>query len=134
MQETIEFKNELATFGEQKSAAYLRWNNYEILGTNLRLGRQELDILARKNNILVFVEVKTRSTDLWGPPELSVDAQKQKNMLTFAENYCRENNHTGNIRFDIFSVVKFSFGFKINWFPDAFFPGLQEIEETYSNL
>ena len=66
-------KQEKGKKGEQMAADYLRSKGYQILETNWRMGHLEVDIIAIGNNMLVFVEVKTRATNAFGEPEVFVD-------------------------------------------------------------
>ena len=61
--------NELGKKGEQLAKDFLTEKGYTILETNLRVGRNEIDILAYHNNYLVAVEVKTRTSNFFGNPE-----------------------------------------------------------------
>ena len=91
--------------GEKLAAEYLQQKGYRILEQNWRSGRLEIDIIAEQNNILVFVEVKTRSTDYYGYPEESVTDTKQEHILKAAEDYVILHNISNEIRFDIVSVI-----------------------------
>jgi putative endonuclease len=91
--------------GEQLASDYLTLKGYEILEKNWRSGRFEIDIIAEHNNILVFIEVKTRSTDYYGYPEESVTDTKQEHILKAAEDYVILHNINKEIRFDIVSVI-----------------------------
>ncbi|MCL4163879.1 UNVERIFIED_CONTAM: hypothetical protein GTU68_031920 [Idotea baltica] len=75
---------------------------------------------------LVFVEVKTRSSMIWGQPELSVTDKKERLLIDAAGAYMEKIGHTWEIRFDIVSVVVINEKYnEINHFQDAFFPGLE---------
>lgn len=115
--------NELGTKGENIAQNYLIKQNYEILDTNWRYRKAEIDIICKKEDILVFVEVKTRSTDAFGQPEEFVSAYKERLMFQAANEYMDNINHNWEIRFDIISVLKSDSGFDIRHFEDAFFPG-----------
>ena len=67
--------------GEQQAGHYLRANGYEILETNWRSGKAEIDIIAKKENLLVFIEVKTRQSLKKGLPRESVNRSKQKKII-----------------------------------------------------
>ncbi len=95
---------EIGKKGEDMAADYLLSRNYEILARNFRFGRIEIDIIARHGDILVFVEVKTRSGDEFGYPEESVDEAKQEVIQTCAEEYIFQTGWEGDIRFDIIGI------------------------------
>jgi putative endonuclease len=102
---------------EKKAALFLQEKGYEILERNYRYKRSEIDIIARKENTLVFVEVKYRSKNSYGNPEASVDEKKETQVLNGAENYIFEKDWNGEIRFDIISILS---SHVIEHFEDAF--------------
>jgi putative endonuclease len=102
---------------EEKAALFLREKGYQILEKNYRYKRSEIDIIARKENTLVFVEVKYRSKNSYGDPEASVDEKKEIQVLSGAENYIFDKDWNGEIRFDIISILSDS---AIEHFEDAF--------------
>ena len=115
-------KNELGKRGELLAADFLRQNGYEILHTNWRFEKAELDIIARKDKIIVFAEVKTRSSDKYGNPEESVSESKQSHLHRAAEAFIEQNKITSEIRFDIISIILKNNSPLIEHFEDAFFP------------
>ena len=91
--------------GEQIAVKFLQKNGYNILHTNWRHGKKEVDIIVEKDSILVFVEVKTRNSLDFGFPEESV-GHKKKGFLREAAFAYTEANHTRcEIRFDIISII-----------------------------
>lgn len=111
--------------GENLAVAFLKKKGYEILETNWRFRRSEVDIIAKDKKILVFVEVKTRSYDYFGKPESFVSARKKVLLQDAASAYMRAINHTWEIRFDIIGILLHSpQHIDIKHFEDAFFPGL----------
>jgi putative endonuclease len=93
------------TKGEDMAAAFLTDNGFEILRRNYRFRRCEIDIIARKENWILFVEVKTRSYAYYGYPEEFVDTQQANRIFQAAEEFVYSTNWHGNIRFDIISVM-----------------------------
>jgi putative endonuclease len=91
--------------GETLAAEYLIGKGYEIVCRNYRYCRAEIDLIVRKGNWLVFVEVKTRSGVLFGYPEEFVDRAKEENVLLAAEEFMWEMKWEGNVRYDIVAVV-----------------------------
>ena len=73
-------KKELGNEGEMMARDYLLQQGYAIVDTNWQFGHLEIDIIALKDNILVFVEVKTRSSLTVLEPQMAVNRQKQKNI------------------------------------------------------
>lgn len=91
--------------GEDLAASYLEKKGYIILERNYRYRRGEIDLIAKKENLLVFVEVKLRSKTFFGQPEDAVDEKKAEKVLTTAENYIFETDWNGEVRYDIISIV-----------------------------
>ena len=97
---------ELGQEGEHIAANYLIDKGWQILAMNYRYSRSEIDLIASKNDLLIFVEVKTRTNTSYGLPEAFVDEKKAENIIKGAEHYIEENSWQGNIRFDIISIIK----------------------------
>jgi putative endonuclease len=90
--------------GERLAAELLKSKGYEIVARNYRYGHTEIDIIARKDNWVLFVEVKTRSSDTFGQPEDFVDDIKTTHIFNAAEEWIFSTDWKGHIRFDIISV------------------------------
>jgi len=71
----------LGAAGENRAAHYLTRRGYRIVARNVRAGRVEIDIIARRGRVLAFVEVKTRRTRAYGYPEDAVDARKRARLI-----------------------------------------------------
>lgn len=99
-------KVETGAYGERQALLYLQNCGYQILDVNWRYKHWEVDIIMKDSDILVFVEVKTRSSVAFGLPEDFVDTKKQKNLYRLADAYMHYVKHQGEIRFDIVSVMK----------------------------
>ncbi|MEW6201225.1 MAG: YraN family protein [bacterium] len=109
--------------GERAAARYLRDRGFLILHTNYRCYAGEIDIIARKLNLLVFAEVKTRSSADFAAPEESVTYSKEKKITNTASHYIDKYKlHNLECRFDIFSVYVNEKGrvTKVEHLPDAF--------------
>lgn len=91
-------------WGEQAAADYLEKQGYVILARNFRTAHGEVDIIARQGNVLVFVEVKTRSSNRYGYPEYSVSPKKRMHLLSAAEKYIREHPEFQTWRVDVIAV------------------------------
>ncbi|MCB0522450.1 MAG: YraN family protein [Lewinellaceae bacterium] len=112
--------------GEEIAVRFLQENGLEILATNWRHKRAEVDVIARDEKMLVFVEVKTRSYDYFGKPEEFVDKKKMALLAKAAAAYMKETGHEWAIRFDIVSILmQDGKGWTIEHLKDAFFPGLE---------
>lgn len=117
--------NELGELGEKLAANYLTANGYTILARNWRVNRAEIDIIARMDETLIFVEVKTRSSDYFGAPEEFVTKRKKRLLASAAAAYMQQEGHEWAFRFDIISIVmKLGNAPKLEHYEDAFFPGL----------
>ena len=107
--------------GEELALTFLKEKGYEILHTNLRLEKVEVDIIAKDKNQIVFVEVKTRSSAMV-EPEKAVNKSKQKNLQRAAEIFLEERQLKNELRFDIIAIVKQKNNTDIEHFEDAFYP------------
>ncbi len=108
--------------GEELAKEHLVGKGFEILETNWQSNHQEVDIIARKNNMLVAVEVKTRSTNYFGEPEVFVNRLKQRMLIKAVNHYLLQNNLHLEVRFDIISVVFTKNEHKLRHIEDAFYP------------
>lgn len=108
---------------EDLACKHLLALGYTILERNWRFSKAEIDIIARnEQNILVFVEVKSKSYDFYGKPEESVNQLKQNLVIDAAFQYMKQINYSWEVRFDIISILfDKKEGFKLQHFEDAFF-------------
>ena len=111
-------KRAVGTACEQRVAEHLRQQVYEILACNFRCRQGEIDIIAREEKYLVFVEVKYRSSDGMGNPVEAVDRRKQQTISKVAMYYCLTHGYgeTTPCRFDVAAVC----GSKIELIKNAF--------------
>ncbi|NQY09633.1 MAG: YraN family protein [Flavobacteriales bacterium] len=117
---------DLGIKGEQVAALELEKNGYKILEKNWRYDRAEIDIIATKDNFLVIVEVKTRSSDKFGTPEESVDIKKENNLIRATEAYIEEKDIDMECRFDIMSlIINGDTTVSLKHFEDAFTPTVE---------
>jgi len=86
------FKKDLGKFGEKLACDYLEEKGYAIIEKNFYTRGGEIDIIAKDGNILVFVEVKTRTSLVFGPPEEAIDFSKQRKLAKTIEFYLLKNN------------------------------------------
>lgn len=115
--------NETGQTGEVLALELLQEKGYQILETNWRYRRLEVDIIAMDGDTLVFVEVKTRTFDYHGRPEEFVDDQKMRFLQKAGQAYMQQINHDWAIRFDVVAVqMKSVNGLEIKHLEDAFFP------------
>lgn len=100
-------RHETGKIGEDISVRYLQQIGYIIIERNFECKQGEIDIIARDKDELVFVEVKTRSSALYGLPKEAVDKTKKKHIYRSAEYYVY-TKHLENkpIRVDVIEVYK----------------------------
>lgn len=94
----------LGNIGEDYALLYLQGQGYQILHRNWRAGHCEIDIVAKDQEITVFVEVKTRKTTQYGFPEESISTQKMNRLTRAAEQYLHQFPAT-KIRFDVIAIL-----------------------------
>jgi putative endonuclease len=114
--------NDLGKEGEDAACEFLKNLGYQILGINLIFGKAEIDILALHKNVLIVVEVKTRTSADFGNPEEFVSDKKQHLLFSAAEDYLNKENLNYEVQFDIVSILHKNNTFIINHIPNAFFP------------
>lgn len=113
--------NDLGKLGEELSVEFLQKNGYIILKTNWVFQKAEIDIIAQKENILVIIEVKTRSSIDFGSPQDFVKPAKIQLLVKAVNEYVLSNDLDLEIRFDIIAVHKEGKEFKIEHLEDAFY-------------
>ena len=114
--------NELGKKGEHVAARHLLQSGYSIRHTDYRVGHKDIDIVAFKDGTTVFVEVKSRSSDLFGEPEEAVDNAKIRNLISAANAYIARHKVSGKVRFDVITVVGTEEPYKVIHFENAFDP------------
>lgn len=107
--------------GEQLAIAHLKQKSYQILETNWRYKKAEVDIIALFENVVIFVEVKTRRTNFFGYPEESVSDAKKRLLSIAAEAYMYEKKWDTDMRFDIIAITLNKQTKDIYHIEDAFF-------------
>ncbi|MCL4511336.1 MAG: YraN family protein [Bacteroidetes bacterium] len=117
----------LGAKGEQLAAEFMSRRGYEVVEKNFKYDRGEIDIIARKGNLIVFCEVKTRTNNAYGGGENAVDSRKQEQIRKVAEGYIAERNLSAgslgedfDFRFDVIVVEMSSSSTKIRVIENAF--------------
>jgi len=112
--------NELGELGEKRAQNYLVSKGYNIRHINWHIGKLELDIVAEKDDWLVVIEVKTRSTETFEHPEEAITKKKIRNIVNATHEYIIQFDWQGETRFDVISVIPHGQEFLIEHIEDAF--------------
>ena len=107
--------------GEQLACGFLKKQGFSIKQQNYRYKRSEIDIICQQGELLIFVEVKTRSSQAYGPPESFVSPSQQEAIVRAAEHYVEYHGWPGDFRFDIIAILKSAASVKILHLKDAFY-------------
>jgi putative endonuclease len=117
----LDKRRSLGGQGEDLAAAFLTSQGYQILARNYRTPWGELDLIARHQGFLVFVEVKTRRTERFGPPQEAVHPAKQEKLRTLAAYYLQQKSLAEVlVRFDVVAVRLTAQGPEIELIQQAF--------------
>lgn len=112
--------NDLGKEGEKLALDYLLAQGYQILEKNYTYLKAEVDVIALKENTLIAVEVKTRSSDYFGDPQDFIHPKKIKRLLLAIDQYVLEKDLDVTVRFDVIAIVKQKKAFQIEHLKDAF--------------
>jgi putative endonuclease len=113
--------NELGKKGEQLAVNYLLKNSYAIVARNYRFDKAEVDIIAKKKDILAIIEVKTRSTSDFGNPQDFVKPKQIQRLVKAVDEYVTVNELDVEVRFDIIAIVKKGKSYNIEHLENAFY-------------
>jgi len=97
-------RQEKGRLGEKLAQLHLEKMGYVIIGNNYRSPDGEIDIIARKDSVLVFIEVRSKSTLDLGTAAESITSTKRQRLIKTALSYIAEHNEAGDARFDFISV------------------------------
>lgn len=99
-------KRKYGDIGEQTACDYLTAKGWRILARNVRMGRNEIDIIAEKKKTTAFIEVKRRSGIAYGQPAEAVNTEKMRHIVQAAALYIEKNNlQNARLRFDVIEVL-----------------------------
>jgi len=96
---------ELGRAGEKAAADVLRKRGYEIVGAGFLARRGEIDLVCRRGNVLVVVEVKTRTSDAFGTPLEAVGSRKRRSLMNAAAEYRALSEWRGPIRYAVVGLT-----------------------------
>ena len=100
------FRQLLGNWGEDEACIALKKRGYKIILRNFRCKTGEIDIIATDKDTLVFVEVKTRSSNIRGTPAEAVTSSKQKHIIRSAQWFMQKRKYKGLCRFDVVAITK----------------------------
>jgi putative endonuclease len=113
--------NELGQLGEDLAVDFLRTNGYEIIDSNWRFQKAEVDIIARKKDVLAVVEVKTRSSLEFGLPQDFVNQKKIQLLVKAINEYVVSKDLDVTVRFDIIAIHYTKTNINIEHIEEAFY-------------
>ena len=114
-------KRELGEKGEELALRFLKKKGYRLIEKNYVCKMGEMDIIAKEKDTLVFIEVKTRTSTEFGPPQLAVNSRKQRQLSKVALNYLNEKQLKDvKARFDVVAILLRQKGEEIELIRDAF--------------
>lgn len=113
----------IGQLGEDLACQFLLEQGYTIETRNWRFKKAEIDVIAKHNNCLIFIEVKARTNTNFGHPEEFINAKKEAMLIDASQRYMESIGYDWEIRFDIISIIltKSLKIKKIDHFKDAFF-------------
>jgi putative endonuclease len=115
----------LGNKGEDFAAGYLKTSGYKILLRNWKWGKHEIDIIAEKADMIVFIEVKTRSENPKEHPRTAITVEKQKSMIYAADGYIQKFKVDKECRFDVLLIIMHGDKPQFELIEDAFYPTLK---------
>jgi len=114
--------NELGKLGEDLAVEFLIKKGFEIIERNYTFQKSEIDVVAKKDGILIVVEVKTRNSDFMAGPQETITKKKQRAIIKAANYYIKENDLDIETRFDVISIIVNKKEKSIVHIEDAFYP------------
>lgn len=119
------YNQQIGQAGEQAAVDYLMCEGYALLACNLHTPKGELDIIAQHGDDLIFIEVKTRTSAVFGPAAAAVNQAKQRHICAASAWYMQQNSLYGaNVRYDVITVdaakgmrvhhIKHAFEYQVN--------------------
>ena len=114
-------KKELGKKGEELALRFLKKRGYRIIENNYVCNMGEMDIIAKEKDTLAFIEVKTRTSTTFGPPQLAVNPTKQMQLSKVALYFLKEKGiEEMKARFDVVAILLGPKGEEIELIRDAF--------------
>lgn len=117
-------RQRLGDAGEDAAALHLEQAGYRIVARKHRCPRGEVDLIAERGGLLVFVEVRTRASSVFGFPSETVTVAKQRKVIAAARDYLASSGGgRRELRFDVISIVDHPEGPRVEHIPAAFDAG-----------
>ena len=113
--------NDLGQKGEELAVDFLLKHGYEILSRNYIFQKAEVDIIAQKEDILAIVEVKTRSTNVFGNPQDFLKPKQIQRIVKAVDHFVTSHQLDVEVRFDIIAIVKNGNQFDIEHLENAYY-------------
>lgn len=116
--------NDLGKWGEQYAKEELLKKGLKFIASNFRFKKLEIDLifLDTKKNEIIFIEVKTRTSDFFGEPEEAINIFKQRNLKNCASVFLKINKEFEkcSVRYDSYAIVKLKDEIKVRHTEDSF--------------
>jgi putative endonuclease len=113
--------NELGKKGEELATDFLLKNGYEIIIRNYTYQKAEVDIIAKKENVLAIIEVKTRTSSNFGDPQEFLKPKQIQRIIKAVDFFVNDNEINTEVRFDIIAIVLNKKGMSLEHLEDAFY-------------
>ena len=114
------YRRKLGQKGEEVAAEYLQQKGYKIAALNFTTRVGEIDIIARSQEEIIFVEVKTAVSNKFGPPQYAVDKEKQQKIRKVAAQYLSLQRDYECCRFDVITLTGDEDDLAVEHIPAAF--------------
>ncbi len=98
-------RQDIGKWSENLAVGFLKKSGYKIIKRNVRFNFGEIDIVAKKDNVLVFVEVRFRETDIYGDPLSTIGSVKRGKLKKAVLAYISKINYTGDVRIDAIGIT-----------------------------
>ena len=113
-------KQETGKWGEVEAIRLMKEQGMNVIDVNWTFLHLEIDIVALDGDMLVVGEVKTRSSNAYGEPEMFVNKTKQKKLIRAANLYLQHKHRNNEVRFDVIGILRTPRGITTNYVKDAF--------------
>ena len=118
----MDLRKQMGRQSEQLACSFLEEKGYRLLQRNLSCAFGEIDLIMQKEDLLVFVEVRSKSSNTYGTPKETIRRKKQERLRKTATYYLYKKGWLDRYycRFDVISCLKKDTMWELEWIPDAF--------------